>query len=284
MAGEIQFGGSIERLRQCPEGESAKKVALLNAGSTLAERVEREVIEVGRAKDGIGMIKIDGYQTALVHGIVVAGQEPPVCSLICDRGVVDNDLRNGAGSEIVLVKLIVTTMVADVRSSEGGQGFGFQVAVSNGSTFSSIRAIEHGSLLEVEFALGDVGDGDGDGMGVVNVDAGGIGGGLNGVADTDDLETRDGLEGESSPAGSGEIVQGGYCEGVRLSRGQECNFRLQTLPSCSAVTFPPEGMTTQKSSSERWSVEIKAYENRNREYRLMNNTKNQKGGRAFGGE
>lgn len=81
------------------------------------------------------------------------------------------------------------------------------MAVSNNQMFVCIRAIDHGALLEIEFALGDFGDGDCDGTGVFDVQTGGIGGSLDGVVDPDDLEARDRLEGESSRAGSGEIVQ-----------------------------------------------------------------------------
>jgi len=65
-----------------------------------------------------------------------------------------------------------------------------------------------GAFLDVEFTLGDVvGDGDGDRTGV------GTGDGLNDVVEPDDLERRDGVEGESSRAGGGEIVHGGNCPG-----------------------------------------------------------------------
>ena len=127
--------------------------------------------------------------------------------------VVDNKL-DGVRPEIILVMFIFVAIIADVRSSFGGQVFGFREAESNGETFVTICAVGIDALLEVEFALEDVvGDGDGDGTGVIYV---GIGDGLNSVVNSDDLEARDGLEGESPRASGGEIVHGGYCEGVQL--------------------------------------------------------------------
>ena len=100
--------------------------------------------------------------------------------------VVDNKL-NRAGPEIILVSLIlVATIKADVRSSPGGQEFGFRVAVCNGELFVIIFAVGIDALLQVEFAVGDViGDGDGDGTAAVDA---GIGDGFDGAVDLDDLE------------------------------------------------------------------------------------------------
>ena len=157
------------------------------------------------------------------------------------------------------------TRTVDELNSGFGQDLGSQVAEYKEVILFGILAFGVDALLEVESALGDVvGDGDGDGMCVVDVD---IGVDLHGVVSPDHLERRGGVEGES-PRTSREIVHGRYCEGVRLNQGRERSFQLQTLPSCSALTFLPAGMTTQ-SSSENRSTGIETYGKRYCEYQLI---------------
>ena len=135
--------------------------------------------------------------------------------------------------------------MVDVRSSDGGQFFGFREAVCDGHMFFIIVAVDFKGVIGVELTLGEVvGDGDGDGTGVVDVD---IGYGLNGAVEPDDLELRDGLEGVSPGARGGEIVRGGYCEGIRLNRGRKRNPQLQSLPLCLVARLSPAWMTTQLS-------------------------------------
>jgi len=83
---------------------------------------------------------------------------------------------------------------------------------------SGIRANDFSAFFEIEAALGDVvGDSDGDGTGVGDVEANGIGDGLDDVVEPTDLERRDRVEGEGSWAGRGEIVHGGNCRGRSLT-------------------------------------------------------------------
>ena len=70
-------------------------------------------------------------------------------------------------------------------------------------------------LAVEEFVLGDVDDGNRDGTGSAR---------FNGVVGPDDPDPRDGVEGERSWASGGEIVHGGYWEGVRLNQGRQRNF------------------------------------------------------------
>ena len=106
--------------------------------------------------------------------------------IIRDGIEVVNNRLNGVGPEIILVSRIPATMGVEVRSSPGGQEFGFRVAVCNGELFVIIFAVGIDALLQVEFALGDViGDGDRDGTAAVDA---GIGDGFYGPVDLDDLE------------------------------------------------------------------------------------------------
>ena len=131
-----------------------------------------------------------------------------------------------------------------------------------------VIALECNVLLRVEFMLQNlIGDGDGDRMCSL---------GLNGVQ-PDNLEPHDWIEGESSCTCSQEIICGKYCEQVQFTQGHEHSFWLQSLPSCSVVTFLLTGMTTQ-SFSEGSSVGTNVYGNCNCEYWLMDNAKGWEGG------
>ena len=95
---------------------------------------------------------------------------------------------------------IIIPSAIDSCDSEVSHESSFHVAVhKNGLVLSWIIAIDFIALLEAEFALGDVDDGDRDGTGSAC---------FNGVVGRDDLELRDGVEGEGSWASGGEIVHG----------------------------------------------------------------------------
>ena len=145
-------------------------------------------------------------------------QSPRGQILVHDGDEVGHNPRSGVGAEISLVNRIGSTMVADVRSGNGGHDFGFRKASINGPYMVKIVAVEC-------IVVGDVaGDGNGDGTDVICVDTSGIGHGLSGAAESGGMEPRDGVKGESPRAGSGEIIHGGYCEGVRLNRSRERSF------------------------------------------------------------
>lgn len=127
-----------------------------------------ETIELMAVVDGCPITRSELTAIALVVG-VRATQNNAGVALIRDGGEVGNNVLNGAGSEIVPVKLISVSGL-DVLSSDVGHGFGCQVAQSNGITFGSIIAFECGALPEVESPFGNlVGDGDGDGTGGVDL-------------------------------------------------------------------------------------------------------------------
>ena len=106
----------------------------------------------------------------------------------------------GAGSEIILEKLIASAAVFDIREGGGSQGLSFRDAVSDDGPSAFISALGlWASLLEFELALGGVvGDGDGDGMSIGDDYGGGTRRGINRVVEPDHLEPRHRLERESS--------------------------------------------------------------------------------------
>ena len=104
-----------------------------------------------------------------------------------DAGEVVNNGRIVVGSEISLVKLIVSTSAADIRDSEGGEPSGFRDAGYDGRVVVMVRADDR-ALPELRLALGDLGGGDGDGMGISDNGMGGVEGGLKVVVEPDHLE------------------------------------------------------------------------------------------------
>ena len=131
----------------------------------------------------------------------------PECSSN-QRGVDESEIGEVSPREVSSAAYLV-----DEQNSVESQDSAFNVASQNLRRLN-IAAIDYSALIEVEWGHGDVGDGDGGGTGIGDVQANGIGGGPNSVVEPNDLETRDGLEGEGPRSGGGEIVHGGYCEGV----------------------------------------------------------------------
>ena len=123
------------------------------------------------------------------------------------------NVLSGVVPEITGVKRIMMRLnIVDVRSGRLGQVIDVRQGGLYDLAIFVIIAFNCGALLEVEFALGDVGYGDGDGIGGV---------GLDGVVESDYLETRDRVERESSRPRGREIVCGEYCERVRFIPSRE---------------------------------------------------------------
>ena len=94
----------------------------------------------------------------------------------------------------------------------------------------------------MEFALGDiVGDGDGDGAGIGDVETSGVGDRLNDVVESDDLERRDGVEGESSRSGGRKVVHGGNCPGRNLAQP---GSRMHPLVKKLTIVFGSRSLTS----------------------------------------
>ena len=92
-----------------------------------------------------------------------------------DRHEVGNNGLNGVGSEIILVKLLVVAMAVDVRNSRVGHDSGFHDADRNNQIMVRFCTVNWlAPLLELEFALGDIGDDDGGGMGISDFNAGDV--------------------------------------------------------------------------------------------------------------
>ena len=193
--------------------------------SFAADRVERDDLVEGIAVvDNRVVPAISDIGRLATFVLVRATHSPRGPFLIRDGPEVGNDPLRGVGLEKLLVNRIAF-MLFDVRNSGGGQGFGIQEAEKNGPLMASIWAVDYHALLEVGFVLGEVvDDGDGDGRGVIDVNASGIGHGLNDIIEPGDLEARGEVEDEGSWAGGRKIVHGGCCEGIRFNRGHTRSF------------------------------------------------------------
>ena len=168
------------------EGGATTKVSDVDGR---AERVERELIEEGFTVVDIARLNgISGEpEEAGVLG-VRATHRPWVVFCICDPVKVGNNIRSGVISEIIFVNLVLSATILDVRNSSLGHPSGFPDAGDNEEHFFLIITVDLSALLEIEFALGDVGDGDGDGTGFSDVGRGDIGDGHNVAFEPDDLE------------------------------------------------------------------------------------------------